>query len=121
MGSPMVADNDLTLFALSLPTNSFGYFLVGDTQGFIANPFGSSGNLCLTGAIGRYVGPGEILNSGTEGLMSLDVDLTNTPQPSGFVPTQPGMTWNFTAWFRDVDSMGLGTNNFADGVSLTFQ
>ena len=50
-GSATVADNNLTLVASALPVNKFGYFLVSGTQGFIANPGGSQGNLCLGGKI----------------------------------------------------------------------
>ncbi len=30
---------------------------------------------------------------------------------------QPGDTWNFQCWYRDT----FNTNNFTDGVSVTFQ
>ncbi len=119
-GSLAIADNDATLFAFSLPADSFGYFLVSETQGLIMNPAGSAGNLCIVGSIGRYVGPGQIQNSGSQQSISLGIDLTNVPQPHGGEPTLPGMTWNFTAWFRDVSAQGATTSNFADGLSLTF-
>lgn len=119
-GSLAVSANDATLFAFSLPAQSFGYFLVSDTQGFIANPAGSAGNLCLAGAIGRFVGPGQIQNSGSAQLISLAIDVSTIPQPTGTTATLPGMTWNFTAWFREVTPGGVPTSNFADGLSLTF-
>ena len=56
-GSDQAGLNDLTLTAGDLPTNSFGFFLASQTQSQVANPGGSAGNLCLGGAIGRYVAP----------------------------------------------------------------
>ena len=118
-GSATVAANNLTLAAEDLPANSFGFFLTSMTQGFIANPGGSQGNLCIAGSIGRYVGPGQIQNSGATGVISLPVDLTQHPTPNGLVAVQVGETWNFTAWYRDVVG-GTATSNFADGLAITF-
>jgi hypothetical protein len=118
-GQPTVAANDVRLVATSLPHISFGFFLASRTQGFVANPGGSQGNLCLGGAIGRYVGPGQIKNSGPYGSFQLDIDLTTMPSPTGPVAAQAGQTWNFTAWFRDANPGS--TSNFTDGVSLLLQ
>ena len=119
-GSNVVSDNDLTIEATRLPANSFGFFLVSQTQFFLPNPGGSQGNLCIAGDIGRYVGPGQIQNSGTAGTFSLLLDLTQIPQPTGFVSAQVGDTWNFTTWFRD-SIFGLPVSNFTDGFEITFQ
>ncbi|MDG1050103.1 MAG: hypothetical protein P8M11_15165 [Planctomycetota bacterium] len=119
-GSPAVGLNDLTLVCSSMPANSFGFFLVSQTQGFVANPGGSQGNLCLSGAIGRYVGPGQILNSGAAGEIMLPADLTLIPSPTGFISVAPGDVFNFTTWFRD-SSMGTATSNFSQGIEVTFQ
>ncbi|MEM6675611.1 MAG: hypothetical protein AAF726_22360 [Planctomycetota bacterium] len=119
-GSDLAGDNDLTLLASSLPNFSFGFFLTSLVQGFIANPGGSAGNLCLSGSIGRYVGPGQILNSGASGAFSLAVNLTQHPTPTGFVVVTAGETWNFQAWFRD-SAGGSPTSNFTDGTELTFR
>ena len=110
----------MTLEASSLPTSAFGFFLVSDTQGFTAMPGGSMGNLCLAGSIGRYVGPGEIQNSGAAGAISLAIDLTSVPQPTGPVAVVAGETWNFQAWTRDSVG-GQATSNFTDGLSIVFQ
>lgn len=118
-GSAEVAQNDLTLEASSLPSSSFGYFLTSATQGLVVNPGGTQGNLCLAGAIGRYFRPGQIMNSGSAGVISLAVDLNQHPTPVGFVAVQPGQTWNFTAWYRDAVA-GNATSNFADGLEITF-
>ncbi|MEM6675612.1 MAG: hypothetical protein AAF726_22365 [Planctomycetota bacterium] len=119
-GSDVAADNDLTLSASSLPTFSFGFFLTSLDQGFVMNPGGSAGNLCLGGSIGRYVGPGQIQNSGAGGAFSLDVNLTQHPTPTGFVIVTAGDTWNFQAWYRDSVG-GAPTSNFTDGIELSFR
>ena len=119
-GSDLAARNDLVLEAASLPLSSFAFFLTSDTAGFTANPGGSQGNLCLAGAIGRYVRPGQIQNSGGSGAVSLALDLTQHPTPTGFVGVQPGQTWHFTTWFRD-NIGGAATSNFSDGLSVTFR
>jgi hypothetical protein len=119
-GSASVAANDLVLVASDLPQSSFGYFLTSRTQGFIANPGGSLGNLCLGAPIGRYVGPGQIQNSGAAGAITLALDLANTPTPTGLVAVQVGEVWSFTAWFRDSVG-GVAVSNFADGYEVTFE
>jgi len=119
-GSLTLADNNMSLVAASLPSNSFGFYLTSQVQGFIQNPGGSQGNLCLSGSIGRYVGPGQILNSGAGGTFTLGIDLTQMPTPTGLVAAQAGETWNFTTWYRDAVG-GSATSNFTDGVEVTFQ
>lgn len=119
-GSAAAVDNDLTLTAASLPNNAFGYFLTSRTQAFITGPGGSVGNLCLGGSIGRYVGQGQILNTGTNGGFSLVLDLTLTPQPTGFVSVAAGETWNYQCWHRDAVG-GAATSNFTDATAVLFQ
>jgi hypothetical protein len=119
MGSLAASDNDILLTAADLPTTSFGYFLTSLDQGFVANPGGSAGNLCLDGDIGRYVGAGEIQNSGAAGTFSLMLDLTQTPTPTGFVGVMAGETRNFQTWHRD-DVGGVPTSNFTNGLAITF-
>ncbi|MCP3919244.1 MAG: PKD domain-containing protein, partial [bacterium] len=117
-GSEVVADNDVTLNASSMPLNQFGYFLASSTQGFIANPGGSAGNFCLGSGpfLGRY--NGMVQNSGATGTFSITVDLNAVPIASapGTIAIQPGDTWNFQGWYRDG-----ATSNFTDGVSIVFQ
>ena len=118
-GSGRVADNNVTLTASNLPPNQFGIFAVAPLQGFVPGTGGTSnGNLCLSGSLGRYVGPGEILSSGATGEFQLAIDLQAIPQGGGTAGTSAGQTWNFQAWFRD--QVGLGSN-FTDGISITFQ
>ncbi len=117
-GLTSVAANDVTLTASNLPQNQFGILIVSASQGFVPNAGGTSnGNLCLGGAIGRYVGPGEILSSGGAGEFSLAIDLGAIPQGGGTTATVAGDTWNFQAWYRD--GVGLGSN-FTDGIEISF-
>ena len=118
-GTATVVNNDLGLVASDLPLNAFGFFLTSRTQGTVNQPGGSQGVLCLGGAIGRYVGSGQIQNSGATGSFSLALDLTQTPTPTGLVLIVAGETWNFTSWHRDAVG-GAATSNFTDGLSVTF-
>ena len=119
IGSDIVSANSVTLRAASMPNNQFGIFIVAPAQGFIPGLGGTSnGNLCLSGSIGRYVGPGQILATGIDGGFQLDVDLAAVPQGGGTVATTPGQTWNFQAWYRD--GVGLGSN-LTNGVEVVFQ
>ena len=118
-GSPRRVSNDVTLTASSLPQSSFGFFLTSQTQGFVVAPGGSLGNLCLGGSIGRYVGPGQVQNSGAAGAFSLAIDLANTPTPTGLVSIAPGETWSFQAWYRD-SVLGFPASNLTDGLAITF-
>ncbi|MEM9380875.1 MAG: hypothetical protein AAGB93_13060 [Planctomycetota bacterium] len=116
IGSTSLAAQSVTLSATGLPTNSFSYFLTSTTPAFIANPGGSQGNLCLSGAVGRYAG--NILNSGASGEVSLAIDVTSLPQPTGSVAAVVGETWRFQAWFRDANPNV--TSNFSDAIAITF-
>ena len=80
----------------------------------------TQGALCLGGSIGRYVGAGQIQNSGAAGAFQLALNLTQTPTPNGLVAITQGQTWNFQSWFRDT-SMGAATSNFTDAVRVLFQ
>ncbi|QDV06273.1 hypothetical protein Poly30_17810 [Planctomycetes bacterium Poly30] len=116
-GSPFVANNDLGLLASALPTSSFGFFIVSSTQGFAANPGGSQGNLCVGGAVGRFIG--QIQNSGATGEIAVTVDLTQIPQPTGPVVGAAGESWNFQCWFRDANP--TITSNFTDAIEVVLE
>ncbi len=119
LGSASVAQNDVTLRCTRMPANAFSFFLTSATQGFVQNPGGSQGNLCLGGAIGRYIGPGQVQNSGAAGAVALRIDLDRHPTPTGLVVVTAGQTWNFQCWYRDANP--TVTSNFSDGFSVTFQ
>ncbi len=115
-GSTGAAANNVRLDVVSLPLNQFGMFITSQTQGFVPFPGGSQGNLCLGGAIGRY--SKNLVNTGSSGQVSLQLDLTNTPTPSGPTSIQSGQTWNFQLWYRDKNPNT--TSNFSDGLSVIF-
>lgn len=118
LGSDVVAANDLVLGCLDLPPSVFGIFVTGQTQGFVQNPGGVQGNLCLGGAIGRMAG-GSILNSGPTGRVSIPANLTALPTPNALVAGQPGETWNFQFWFRDVNPQP--TANYSSAMEVTLR
>ena len=101
-----------------LPHSAFGIFLASRVADFTPMPGGSLGNLCLGGAIGRFVAPGEVQSIQGGAPFLLRIDLDAIPTPTAFVAVQPGQTWNFQAWYMDVVG---ATNNFTDAVSVTFQ
>lgn len=115
-GSVDVTENLVRLDAGQMAVDQFGIFVNSQTTGFVIPP-GSQGNLCLSGQIGRH--NQSILNSGPTGEFSLQLDLTNLPTPLGLVAIQPGETWYWQAWFRDLNP--TSTSNFTDGIGITFQ
>ncbi|MDA1265322.1 MAG: hypothetical protein O2816_09625 [Planctomycetota bacterium] len=114
-GLTSVANNDVRLDAAGMATSQFGYFINGTVQGFVLPP-GSQGNLCLSGGIGRH--NANVLNSGATGEFSLQLNLNLVPTPGGDVAINPGETWYWQAWFRDVNPGN--TSNFTDGICITF-
>ena len=120
VGSTEVARETLTLRASDLPRLSFGYFLTSQTAGAPMSVPGSSGLICLGGAVGRYSAPSQIQFSGLDQLFNLELDLSLMPTPNGLIQALPGSTWNFQAWFRDSSPMGA-TSNFTDAVAVGFQ
>ncbi|MDA7650827.1 hypothetical protein N8607_00865, partial [bacterium] len=80
-------------------------------------PSGSSGTLCLGGAIGRYAG--SILTTGATGAVSMPVDLTALPSPNGSVAALPEDTWVFQFWHRDTSPTGV-TSDFSPGLGVHF-
>jgi hypothetical protein len=117
-GSALIANNDLTLEAYDLPLNRAGYFLVSRDQGFVQQPAGSQGNICLGGTVGRYVH--QLGNSGSTGTLPLIVDAQSISQPLGNVAAVSGETWSFQCWFRDIFA-GAATSNFTSGFAVRFQ
>lgn len=118
-GSVSTAANDLQLVAASLPMQQFGFFVASRTPGFSPGTFGASnGNLCLSGTIGRFNRPSEIRFTGPTGAFAIDVDLTAVPNGAATIGVQPGETWHFQAWHRELGGLG---SNFTSGRAVTFQ
>ena len=118
IGSAVVADDDLTLEASSMPLHTSGYMLASRDEGFAAQPGGSQGNLCLGGTIARF--RSQVMSSGAEGRFSILVDLSSIPitPPTAVLP---GETWRFQCWFRDQLVLGVTSSNFTDAVRVTFE
>lgn len=119
LGSNLVASNDTVLAAEFVPNDVFGLFLVSRNLEAPLMMAGSEGLLCLGGSVGRFVGPGQVVHSGSTGTFSIALDLTAMPTPTGSAAVLPGDTWSFQAWFRDANPMP--TSNFTDAISVTFE
>ncbi len=120
MGSRVFGDNNFSIFADHLPMGSFGLFITSPNEGFVANPGGNYGNLCLSGPIGRFIGPGQVMNSGTSGTMHFPVDLSNLPTPFAFESAAAGETRYFQLWHRDL-ATGTVWSNFTNSLAITLQ
>ncbi len=118
-GSGDIAANDVVLRADDLPRYAFGFFLNSQSRD-VSTTAGNPAVLCLGSPVGRFAAPSEIMNSGGAGSFSLPIDLTAMPQPAGALAVQPGETWHFQAWHRDLVG-GIPTWNFTDGVSVMFR
>ena len=119
-GSPVLAEDSVTLTAWNLPLNETGYFMAGESQGYLRHFGGSAGILCLGAPIYRFSSPasgGAVLDSGDTGTVELTLDLGLLPQGITF---DPGETWYFQLWYRDVDSGGP-TSNTSDGLTVLFR
>ncbi|MEL6427749.1 MAG: right-handed parallel beta-helix repeat-containing protein [Planctomycetota bacterium] len=117
-GSTAATDGDLALDADRLPSGQFGMFLVSRQLGFMPMA-GGLGTLCLGGNVGRLNRPGQIQSASPAGRISITVDPAALPQASAFVSVQPGETWRFQLWHRDLLG-GAPTNNLTGLVSIRF-
>lgn len=117
-GSEFAAANDLTLSVRSLPPLTFAMLLAAQQSGFVMNPGGSEGNLCLGGTIGRYVNDIEAANFSGE--VDLPLDLTSIPFASTTLSASAGDTLFFQWWYRDVDTGGGPSSNFSRGLEVRF-
>ena len=93
-----------------MPVNQFGIFYYGSSA--IEMPFGD-GYRCVGGQVFRL----PVTNTGSEGVLSMHVDLSNPPQPAGLIIA--GSTHFFQAWYRD-PSGGLVGFNLSDGYMIAF-
>ncbi|MEM1451341.1 MAG: LamG-like jellyroll fold domain-containing protein [Planctomycetota bacterium] len=119
-GSDFAAANSVLLEVADLPQGAWAVFLAGDSAGNTPGFLGSSGTYCLSGVIGRHLGPGQVQNSGATGEVSLQADLTQMPQGNGTLSVMAGETWHFQVWHRDAVG-GAATSNFSNGLEITFQ
>jgi len=110
----------LTLSAADLPPGVAVLFLASRAGGLVPSPGGSAGVLCLGGAIGRFLGPGQVQQASAAGDAALVVFVTSLPTPTGPVSITHGETWHFQAWHRDIVG-GAATSNFSTAQRATFQ
>lgn len=120
LGSSDPGQNQFTLTASDLPFGGFGFFLVSATQDLVSSVPNSAGSLCLGGAIGRFNRPFEVQAIDSAGMIFLEVDLTSMPSPSGDFAVLPGQTWNFQAWYRDLNGPTGTLSNFSDALEVQF-
>jgi hypothetical protein len=118
LGSPELALNNLTLHATQLPPSQWSYFLMSQSQTSVPNFGGSQGVLCLGAPIVRLnmPGTGQVGQTTLSGERSYTLDFLNLPQAIVF---QPGETWNFQLWFRDLNPGP--TSNTTNGVTVMFR
>ena len=110
VGETSVAADDLTLTATQLPPNTAVLFLMADA--LRRAPF-MDGLLCIGGPQSKIFRIPPILNSGADGTASLSgglVALSNTQLVPVAGGIQPGDTWYFQTYFRDMGSCGNGAN-----------
>jgi hypothetical protein len=119
LGSASAFANQFELQLASLPPGAIVIGITSMDAGVTPNPAGSSGVLCLAGAIGRFVGPGEVQTADLAGLATIPVNLTSIPQPLGSLPAVAGSAWHFQAWHRDTSPTG-GTSNFTRSLLMRF-
>ncbi len=116
-GAFSLATNRVRLLANQVPSGALSLFLASLSSAAPGTPPGSSGALCLGGAIGRFVGPGQVQNATPEGTAQLDLNLLALPQPTGAVAAAAGQSWYFQAWYRDALG-GQATSNFTAALEL---
>lgn len=120
VGSLTASDNDLTLVATELPPGTLTLFIASMNSQVLPGAGGGSGTLCLDGAVGRFLQPGQAGSVSAGGVRRLEVDLTAVAQPGGSVAIVAGERWFFQAWHRDVDGSGGSDSNFSFAVSVSF-
>lgn len=119
-GSTDVHAADLRLAADQLTAHSLGYFIVSRTFDVVAQPPAGSlfGQLCLGGAIGRIL---TVLDAGAAGRVHLVLDPQVVSQPNGPVAAQPGETWYFQYWHRDLVSVTQRVSAFTEAARVVFR
>ncbi len=117
VGRSSASANDLSLFCIDLPAGCMGYAIASQQAGFVMNPGGSDGNLCLGGSVGRVLD--QMFTIGEAGRGTVTLDLSELPQPTGAVAAMSGDIWFFQVWHRDTCATGA-TSNFSNAVSVQF-
>lgn len=99
-GTSLADGGTLSLSVSDLPPHQFGIFACSRSCAEIPAA-GVLRQLCLRGTVGRFVGPGQVLDSGAAGSVALDVSKDLLPSGSGTAAVMAGDTWYFQFWHRD--------------------
>ena len=121
LGSNVLAINDLSLRATGLPPGAGAVFMVSRVPALVLQPGGSQGQLCLGGAVARFLGAGEAGPASAAGVAALQVDLMDLPGWGASGRPEPGETLYFQAWYRDVQLGGGATSNLTEAVAVTLR
>ena len=70
--------------------------------------------MCLRAPLGRFAT--QIRNAGDDGLLRIQIDLTNIPNLGAVLP---GSTWYFQCLYREVNS--TATSNLTDAIGVLFE
>ena len=114
LGSPDPETNDVELLAADLPSDRFGVYLASQSTASVPNYGGGQGTLCLGAP--PLVFSSAVQEVSAQGTLELRLELDNLPQGTVF---QPGDTWNFQLWYRDVNPQR--TSNLSSATAVTFQ
>lgn len=121
-GSTCTTAGGLTLTVDGLPPSALGLVAVSRDSGLTTGLGGGQGTLCLGGSIGRLFGPGgTAFVAHASGHLDVPVDLGALAQPGGTTAIQPGETWLFQFWYRDVTAQGTATSNLSGAVAFEFR
>ena len=72
VGSGKAIDENIRLRAKRLPPGLAGMFLGSQNTGFVPNPLGSKGNICLGGVVARFNSAGQYgVATGQDGTFEL--------------------------------------------------
>ena len=112
-----VPSGDLQLRVSDLPPGEFGIFVTSQGNGVTPNAGGSAGNLCVSGAIGRF--NASVGMSSVNGTRNHFIGLGSLPTPTGTTSAQIGETWNFQYWTRDMVN-GSATSNYSNAIAVSF-
>lgn len=107
-----------TIVCSALPPGQFGLLLSGSSTGFVPNPGGSEGNLCLGGQLGRY--NGSISQASADGTVEFAMDPASIPSPTGSFAAMAGQFYQWQLWHRD-SLGGAATSNYTNAVTILFR
>jgi hypothetical protein len=115
LGSPSLADEQVSLALAGAVTNSTGLFIYSPQQQLV--PFGN-GVLCVGGG-GANVHRLQPFVTNMSGHGGVELDFSMPPLNGGPGALTPGSTWNFQAWFRDLPAGGAQFN-LSNALAATF-